>query len=1088
MSLTFSFGEFLEKRGVDEPDGRPLYAYRCTDAEYIGLRDSVREAFSYGQVNGARFCIFAAESFHRNHESGPWSWNSALPISGLAEAIQQHYPEIRRGLRYWKRPLLERESGAKIYLMTLAIEGGLPLKLLANENGNLRHFFSSLLRAMYLSPERDFLELAKEKISMLPNSLRQNTVEVLSVDLLQKIMEIQKKVPEDEIDSILYLESHVPNWKSSLPVSMENHICSELIDGLVRDSRKYSLKSHEKFTAEFRLLRISEEEWVVERQIQIPEKISLEGLTSCLGRRIEDTVVRLTGFIESEGRVMDLFQMTRRRIDDEDVFFIRCIDKRLLKTVGDSASEELEVRVNGYCGNLLHLEKSDFRTPWVFEVTKGNRLLGTGSISTQQKEGLILSSLEPSSGRYKKIGILEGDVALYSSLDDRLIFKDSDAGSYLVQFNAEKNESVKIEFHLEPIPEFLGGNILKGLPDIQLVEDPSNVGMIIEWKPVGADDNPWSRELDSCLGDVWIRCRRADMTLLERRRFKILPRDIDLIYDYVTRTIKVQSSKRFRLTLIGQSAEKIGISEANTGKTLTALQSTATSEVFDLKITFPHCAGVEATLLAPVPDAYFSTGGRPLPEKKTLLVHELSGVSGEYKNMNVSLKYSIECLDQNNQVIGDSFCHKIAMQEEHSLSSYRERVASQLTLIGESTAWAELTIIDESRMRTFKELKVCLYNMDSEVLQGENGDILLKMDLLQIPHADRCTASDIEWKIISLTEEDKEVSLELIKQDFGRPLWAIPTECLATKDLWMFYGTARRVPRIRPFTLSLGNETSFKNSLVEKIVNEENLNSEFNNLREYPNHHDWSVIRYHLSLTDRFPAILFNSLRDISKDPDLLAILLVHSQQQELDLAWGLAHGLPFSWHLLPFNSWKKAYLSLVKGSLESLDSESETLRNYVKQALSQKMDWLLNRQGFLKVFKCLSLPEVPWPKVPSVFFKDQLSVAWQEHLGRSHPDEEYPIPEFMRDYSGEIGEFLVSPHPIDVMERIAETAESVSLAVRYYLPAICACWAFVDQGQWKQPTLLFELQQVRKMDPEWFDSAFEIHYTYLCDQEIFSN
>jgi hypothetical protein len=76
MSANDWLVNFLNKHINDsKPDGRPLYAYKCTDVAYNRLKEIVGEMFSsarsgYPSLYFARmFCLFAAETWRRNSNS-----------------------------------------------------------------------------------------------------------------------------------------------------------------------------------------------------------------------------------------------------------------------------------------------------------------------------------------------------------------------------------------------------------------------------------------------------------------------------------------------------------------------------------------------------------------------------------------------------------------------------------------------------------------------------------------------------------------------------------------------------------------------------------------------------------------------------------------------------------------------------------------------------------------------------------------------------------------------------------------------------------------------------------------------------------
>ena len=142
---------FLQSRSLKEADGRPLYAYRCTEDEYDLLRAVMLDHSRYfkpqsaSRETGQVFCMVASEWWRRNHEAGPWKWEGILEETGFSQfPLNALYPWIQRGLLAWGRRLQLDQRG-RLFLVTLACEGGLPLKLVHRENSALRRFFSHLM-------------------------------------------------------------------------------------------------------------------------------------------------------------------------------------------------------------------------------------------------------------------------------------------------------------------------------------------------------------------------------------------------------------------------------------------------------------------------------------------------------------------------------------------------------------------------------------------------------------------------------------------------------------------------------------------------------------------------------------------------------------------------------------------------------------------------------------------------------------------------------------------------------------------------------------------------------------------------------
>lgn len=242
----------LKARGLEEPDGRPLYAYRCDRAELQSLKDQLTavlsaEPHSLGPKTKQAFCLFAAEYFRRSYRGGVWSWNEVLESIGalyLASG-ESGYPVlcdmVIRGVREWKRDLLQNPHG-RLFLVTLVCEGGLPLYLVKQEQARLRTFFRALFEEVRIhqharaSVATSVQDLAKRVGYALPASLRQDVVFELSGQLIAKVWDLLATVREAS-DPIATLDRDKPGWRSELPLDLEDEVARAFLNGLVKEAR-----------------------------------------------------------------------------------------------------------------------------------------------------------------------------------------------------------------------------------------------------------------------------------------------------------------------------------------------------------------------------------------------------------------------------------------------------------------------------------------------------------------------------------------------------------------------------------------------------------------------------------------------------------------------------------------------------------------------------------------------------------------------------------------------------------------------------------------------------------------------------------
>ena len=137
---------FLRRRDLEEPDGRLLRCYECSEEEYrslinvledVGSPTHLRRAFSYGvplaeqapksedyRLTMPAFVLYGSEWFHREWDGksrGAWK----AMMSRLAWPTDEYwelYPAMATGLAWWNHSFIEIIKTQ--YLGTFAYQGG----------------------------------------------------------------------------------------------------------------------------------------------------------------------------------------------------------------------------------------------------------------------------------------------------------------------------------------------------------------------------------------------------------------------------------------------------------------------------------------------------------------------------------------------------------------------------------------------------------------------------------------------------------------------------------------------------------------------------------------------------------------------------------------------------------------------------------------------------------------------------------------------------------------------------------------------------------------------------------------------------
>lgn len=89
------------------PDGRPLYAYKMSDAQYPDFRGHFHQLLLWDRQGKLAkrfapiFCLYAAETFRREHTDGVWTWETVFrPLGKEAPPQVQIGDWVEKGLKW----------------------------------------------------------------------------------------------------------------------------------------------------------------------------------------------------------------------------------------------------------------------------------------------------------------------------------------------------------------------------------------------------------------------------------------------------------------------------------------------------------------------------------------------------------------------------------------------------------------------------------------------------------------------------------------------------------------------------------------------------------------------------------------------------------------------------------------------------------------------------------------------------------------------------------------------------------------------------------------------------------------------------
>jgi hypothetical protein len=226
-------------------DGRPLYKYRFTQAEF----ERARKLFISGgnqalkSIPGrALFLLFLAEWFRRERSSGAWGWEQPLAAAGLLYSPHEHaltphqinyaflQESLVQALRFWRRPEPQKEHTKK-YLWAVVSESGFPMGAFNSESGLKRWIENAVAQMFQGVPATTAVASQSYRLNVedLRTALRP-IAEELVVALFELKRFVLKAGPVAQVDAIAFLDEHRPDWREGLPVDISGNEIRSLVE------------------------------------------------------------------------------------------------------------------------------------------------------------------------------------------------------------------------------------------------------------------------------------------------------------------------------------------------------------------------------------------------------------------------------------------------------------------------------------------------------------------------------------------------------------------------------------------------------------------------------------------------------------------------------------------------------------------------------------------------------------------------------------------------------------------------------------------------------------------------------------------
>jgi hypothetical protein len=251
-----------------------------TDSEYGQAKLVLRQLARSGRLAspdycaGALFVAFCAEWFRRESTSTFLRWDELAPdlFPSVPYSSKQQLTEL--GLNYWRRNL-RRSEHVREFLLTLALEGGFPVRILAEgARGWLKEYLRAIMRraiAWRVDTPGEIRAIAEEERGRMRKSYQHDDFVALCSELVQALFQLRRKADAESADGIrnsVLLDARHPGWRDELPIYVpteDEALVTELLNGLLDEKmtglttegvevRRYLVKSDGEWRSAVQLL------------------------------------------------------------------------------------------------------------------------------------------------------------------------------------------------------------------------------------------------------------------------------------------------------------------------------------------------------------------------------------------------------------------------------------------------------------------------------------------------------------------------------------------------------------------------------------------------------------------------------------------------------------------------------------------------------------------------------------------------------------------------------------------------------------------------------------------------------------------
>lgn len=1094
----------LARHGLTTPDGRALYLYRLTEDDFNDLEGVLRHwlsqllpRFGLARVTDLSgfaelFVLYAAEWWRRRYDGSGFSWEPILRDLGADPeewSPTQRSDFVRQGFRGWRiRP---RESGGMRFIGSVAVQGGLPLKLLASSRGSIGQLLGRVLHLASGSQvtHGDMLSWVESLSSTLPQSYRQSTIYTLLADVAWTVLSLKQEAGlTSSADAVAILDREIPLWRDRFPLPVEDKHAQGMIEQLIRDAASVRIEKRTAVLPIERLLeKAGDDEWTLRSSLILPDVISSEKLASLFSVDVQE-LPRSAELSLAVGSATLTTGM--RSLAGQQKFRL---ERKPLGFADDAATGEHLLRMASPDGRVWTVTASrgdelDADLPWVF-VEKDSIVhfvrQGSGSVAAKQallalpegweiehEEDSVITEMGSLCGLGRHLVAVRGVLRAHDGggLTFRLRTGRADASEESYAWGGDR-------YWLD----FLSPNLaFRSLPSLYRV-DEDGVRRKMEGQP-GVSVIGGSAVSQAVSGPLSLRYP-ASGDVRYRGKVLVLPKSADVELspkDAVSGRVRF---KNWGIARVRVTTERVDQSLALTGDD--ALLDVAVQEDqrvpdrIELEAYWPHST-VPARFRLPFPAQgvrVFDGEGRSLATNSLLAVQQLLGVriliSGGQVNSQVEMKIQDDT---------GKHTRSYRLRTLPGALSMEIRLQDYLADIQQLFSTSDLP---DARVRVQIEVQgaslfVLLLARYSATLERDGDSIRLDAEGLRSQRL-----QDLEQlSVLAVRLEspgDEAVNLEpcLTEGVATGGWWFSPQQRLPGS--WLIYPAPESPLPFRPTLWSVDGVVDEDEGLSGAFTvehpqaREQRLGEVIEVLAADFQNEDWAKVEQLAGHVGHLPLPTLDLWRCFAHSPRGMAALALRLSSLKPDFIARFSQELPFAWETIAFADWQSAMRQLeaqcvtlfgeqnapavlkphLSSRIQLLTSLSGSLAFLLGIAGSE---WLPDTRRDVEALKALGL------MANQILFEGEDSKLMA--LRRQHANDQWP------------NDLKTLWSSIDIDSRVEPCLHAEAEGFRTWvinIPIILAAQAVTGQtGDWfHDAERIHALRTYQAFDPDWFEEAY---------------